>query len=256
MLISRELAAELGRETVRILQEGGYDSPEGSWVPIRALVRRAVEGTRSYPPDYALPAVSSGSERTQIEVVNETTLVAARRLLEDGQRPVALNFASALHPGGGFLIGARAQEESLAWSSGLYDCLRGNPMYEFHLELDDPLYSNYAVYSPDVPVIRDDRGRLLSGPWPCSFITSAAPNANDVLREAPHRREEIRQAFVDRIHKVLAIAVLHGHGAIVLGAWGCGAFGNDSRDIAPLFAQALQGPFQGLFSRVLFSIND
>jgi uncharacterized protein (TIGR02452 family) len=50
------------------------------------------------------------------EVGNETTLHAARRLAqaEPGGRVLALNFASARHPGGGFLKGSQAQEESLA----------------------------------------------------------------------------------------------------------------------------------------------
>ena len=38
--------------------------------------------------------------------------------------------------------------------------------------------------------------------------------------------------------------------------WGCGAFGNDSRDIAGLFAEALNGPFLGVFARIVFAITD
>ena len=59
-----------------------------------------------------------------------------------------LNFASAKSPGGGFLNGARAQEEYLARSSCLYQCIRWNPMYAFHRANDDPLYTDYAIYSP------------------------------------------------------------------------------------------------------------
>src|SRR5205823_7936071 len=118
--------------------------------------RRAVQGTRSYPPDHALIKVEPGNTPTRFEVANETTLAAARRLLTAGLRPVALNFASATAPGGGFLSGARAQEESLARSSGLYACLVGNAMYEFHRPRHDPMYTHYAIYSPDVPVFRTD----------------------------------------------------------------------------------------------------
>jgi len=65
----RQRAAELGQETVNILEAGRYQSPNGTWVDIRDLVRHAVEGTRSYPPDHLLPAVPPGSRQTQIEVV-------------------------------------------------------------------------------------------------------------------------------------------------------------------------------------------
>ena len=106
-----------------------------------------------------------------IELANETTLVASRRLVDAGYRPVALNVALAKHPGGGFLTGARAQEESLARSSALFACLDGNPMYDFHRARQDPMYSDYALYSPDVPVIRADDGTLLDDPYMCSFVT-------------------------------------------------------------------------------------
>lgn len=118
------------------------------------------------------------------------------------------------------------------------------------------MYTNYAIYSPDVPIIRTDEGQLLEKPWLCSFITAPAPNAAAVLKWSPGRRPEIKLAFEERIHKVLSIALLHGHAAIVLGAWGCGAFGNDSREVAPLFARALSSSFQGVFSRVVFAITD
>lgn len=256
MSISRERAAELGQETVRILRDGEYRSEAGAIVDLRGLLERAVAGTRSYPPDAPLPPVQPGDRSTRFEVTNETTLVAARRLVGQGLRAVALNFASAKHPGGGFLNGARAQEESLARSSGLYACLAGNPMYAFHQTQRDALYTNYAIYSPAVPIIRTDEGRLLDEPWCCSFITSPAVNAKVVLDRAPSRREEIRKAMQERIHKVLAIAVAHVHRELVLGAWGCGAFGNDTREIADLFGKALSGDFRGVFAQITFAITD
>lgn len=73
----------------------------------------------------------------------------------------ALNFASATHPGGGFLSGARAQEESIARSSGLFACLEGREMYSWHRSRLDAMYSDWIIYSPDVPVFRTDDGELL-----------------------------------------------------------------------------------------------
>src|SRR5208283_3500713 len=115
-------------------------------------------------------------------------LEAARRLIAERCRPAVLNFASATQPGGGFLSGSRAQEESLARSSGLYACLSGNPMYEFHRTRRDAMYTDYFVYSPDVPVFRTDEGNLLEQPWRCSFITAPAVNAKAVLKRDPSRR--------------------------------------------------------------------
>jgi uncharacterized protein (TIGR02452 family) len=197
-----------------------------------------------------------GDRPTRFEVKNESTLAAARRLVEAGQRPAALNFASAKHPGGGFLGGARAQEESLARASALYATIQGNPMYDFHKAQSDALYSDYAIYSPDVPVFRDDEGALLPKPYLCSFITCPAVNAKVALERDRGRRREIREAMDVRIRKVLAIAASHGHEALVLGAWGCGVFGNDSQEVAELFHSALTKQFAGVFGTVVFAVLD
>jgi uncharacterized protein (TIGR02452 family) len=256
MNMTRSSAAQVGRDTVRILEACRYTNAAGEIVDIGDLVKRSVEGVRSFPPDHDLPTVQPGTKQTQIEVKNESTLAAAQRLIQLGLRPVALNFASAKHPGGGFLSGALAQEESLARSSGLYACLVGNPMYDFHIAQSDPMYSNYAIYSPDVPVWRDDAGRLLPRPYLCSFITSPAVNAKVVLDRNRSARPRIREAMRQRIGRVLSVAAMHGHEALVLGAWGCGVFGNDGREIAELFHQALSGDFRGVFGRVVFAILD
>ena len=164
-----------------------------------------------------------------------------------------LNFASATHPGGGFLGGARAQEEYLARSSGLYACIRDNAMYEFHRSRRDPLYTNYAIYSPEVPVFRSDDGSLLDEPYTVGIITCPAVNANKVDFK---RKNEIGPAMWLRILKVLSIGVKHAHNSIVLGAWGCGAFGNDGREIAGLFYRTLERNFKGVYGQVVFAIVD
>lgn len=252
--ITRELAAQLGKEAVRIIEAGRYHTPSGRLVDIARLIECSVRGTRSYPPDGSVPQTSGGLHHTEVAVENETTLAAVRQLLDGGCNPVALNFAAATHPGGGFLNGARAQEEYLARSSGLYACLRDNPMYDFHRSHYDPLYTNYAIYSPRVPVFRTDDGiQLLEEPYTVGIITSPAVNAANL--DTP-RRSEIAPAMWQRILKVLAIGILHGHDSIVLGAWGCGAFGNEPTEIAGLFERALLENFKDAYCRVVFAILD
>ena len=59
-----------------------------------------------------------------------------------------------------------------------------------------------------------------------------------------------------RIRRVLAIAAAYGYQALVLGAWGCGAFGNDPARTARDFHAALAGDFAGAFAAVVFAITD
>ena len=251
--ISRELAAEYGRQAVQITESGEYRAPLGRVLRIAQMVRRSVDETVSYPPGQPFDDSARGRRQTTISVQNVTTLEAARRLIAEECQPAVLNFASAIHPGGGFLGGARAQEEYLARSSGLYACIKDNAMYAFHRSHRDPLYTNYAIYSPEAPVFRSDDGSLLDEPYTVGIITCPAVNATKMV---PERKGEIGPAMWLRILKVLSIGVKHGHDAIVLGAWGCGAFGNDGHEIAALFRKALEQNFKGAYRRVIFAIVD
>ncbi len=211
----------------------------------------------AYPASDDLPPWSPRQHDTTTEIVNDTTLATGVRLLSEGTKPRLLNFASATSPGGGFLHGARAQEESLARSSGLFACLDGQAMYEFHRTVEghrDGLYTRYALYSQDVPVVRRDDGELLEEPWICDILTCAAVNAG---RATPfHNDEVISSEMQDRILRVLHVFAMSGCDAVVLGAWGCGAFGNDANVVAAHFRDALRGAFNHVFARVVFAIQD
>lgn len=254
--VNRQRAAALGQEAVLITRTGDYLSPSGRTVDIRQDVDAAIAGTVAYPPNTRVPASAAGGLKTTFEVTNETTLSAGRRLADAGRRVCALNFASAKNPGGGFLGGSRAQEESLARSSALYVCIEGSPMYDYHRRRGDPMYSHYALYSPDVPVFRDDAGDLLERPWSCSFITCPAVNAKVTLARDAHAGPAIRDAMRERVARVLAIAAANGQSHLVLGAWGCGVFGNDPAEIAESFRESLDGAFRGVFEHVTFAVLD
>lgn len=254
-LMSREEATRLGHETVALLRARGYTAPSGAWVPLEPELSEARDGTIEYPPEVKVAGPQPGTHTTSITIENDTTLRVSRRLSAHG--PVAaLNFAAATEPGGGFLTGSRAQEEGLARSSGLYACLEGRRMYPYHWDRGDPLYSNYVIYSPEVPVFRLDDGTLLDAPWPLSIITSPACHAKQLEERDPERLREIPGAMKERVHKVLSVAATHTHPQLVLGAWGCGAFGIRGTVMAPIFRDALMGPFAGVFRTVVFAITD
>jgi len=255
--LPRERAAAIGHETLAIVNAGEYVAPSGRQVSIAAFVDAARGGTVEYGPEDPLPSVTGdGPGSMRVEVVNETTLAAAHRLFEAGHEPAALNFASATTAGGGFLDGARAQEEYLARSSALYACLRGCRMYAHHRGRQDPFYDDFVIYSPDVPVFRGDDSELLDEPWPCTILTSPAVHAHGVRRYVPSRVGEIESVMRRRIARVLALAAGHRRRALVLGAWGCGAFGNDTGMVARLFRESLEGPFARTFSVVIFAVTD
>ena len=240
--IPRDIAAALGRSAVEAANDGYYFNNAGEKVDWRRLVDVACSAKRSIPPDAPLPASDRASvAETRVQVSNETTLGTSLRLTEGGQRPLALNFANGIHPGGGFRSGARAQEEVLCRSSALYRTLVDDPMYEAHRKRSRPDSTDWAIYSPDVPVFRKDEGTELDRPWLLSFITCAAPVASRI------GQSESGDLLQKRIHRVLAIAQAFRYSTLVLGAWGCGAFGNDPRRTAVDFREALENEFRGHF---------
>jgi uncharacterized protein (TIGR02452 family) len=254
--MDRGTAARIGQETAAICEAGSYVAPSGRSIVVRDAIARAASGTRDFAPGAAVDAPPGAAATTRLEVTGETTLVAARRLAAEGATPAALNFASAHKPGGGFLSGARAQEESIARSSGLYPCLLRSGMYRHHEAPRDPMYTSWVIHSPGVPVFRDDAGTLLDEPWLAAMITCPAVNAKVVLERDPSRRREIAAVMRERTARVLAVAAAAGETTLVLGAWGCGVFGNEPVEIADIFAEALAGPFRDTFARVVFAILD
>ncbi|AUB80858.1 TIGR02452 family protein [Candidatus Thiodictyon syntrophicum] len=249
--IPREQAAALGQSALAAITAGAYPDAAGQPVDWSAAVAAAVAAKRSLPPDAVLPTPAvARSTQNRVQVANETTLTAARRLANAGERVLALNFANGIQPGGGFLNGARAQEEVLCRSSALYATLRGDPMYAAHAARTRPDSTDWAILSPEVPVFRTDDGTALPTPWMLSVLTCAAPYAPGIGQPLAG------DLLAVRIRRVLAIARAYDYSVLVLGAWGCGAFGNDPARTASDFHAALAGEFNGAFAQVVFAIAD
>ncbi len=263
--MKRSTRLELAKQTVEITERGNYVSTAGREVSIAQPLHWCLGGTRFFVPEELarlrdkILSEPSPEHRTIIEVANETTLQGVARLLAVAPEPVAvLNFASAKNPGGGFLNGSQAQEESLARSSALYASLLRTPeFYERHRASPSLLYSDAMIFSPGCPVFRDDEGALLDQWQPASFITSAAPNAGAAANTRADELPQIPEVFRRRSECVLALAAAHGYQRLVLGAWGCGVFRNDPEVVASSFAAHLRASaWEGRFKHVLFSVLD
>jgi uncharacterized protein (TIGR02452 family) len=260
--------ASLAKETLQILDQGFYINTQNQKVSITQLQKQAEDNSIHYRPELfeaVFAKRNSIAEKsktpTLFEVVNETTLDATKQLKDSGyDKVLALNFASAKNPGGGFQSGAQAQEESLARSSGLYPCLVKHwDMYEINRGNPSCLYSDHMIYSPDVPVFRNDHGHLLDAPYTLSFLTAPAVNAGVVIqRTNVADQQAIPATMLARTEKVVSVAMVHGYKVLVLGAWGCGVFRNNPADVAAYFRHHLvENPvFQNAFEKVVFAVWD
>jgi uncharacterized protein (TIGR02452 family) len=242
--------AEIARQTVVASEDGEYRTTAGDLISIRDAVAMARDRTRLYDPGETVrPRGEPGAMR--IEVTGESTLDAAHRVGD----AAALVFASAKNPGGGFLGGAKAQEEDIARASALYVCLRtAAEFYDYHRHHRDLRYTDAVIYSPDVPVFRDGKGRFLDEPYRTTFLTAAAPNLGAIERNQPSDVDDVPNVLHRRARRILRIAAAHGHRTLVLGAWGCGVFRNDPATVAGVFADALREV--NVFDRVVFAVYD
>lgn len=272
-MASRSQRAAIAAETLAILGQGWYNAGGGERIEIGQPLANAIERSVHYQPadfgrvfaerDRRIAARKTAglTNPPTFQVVNGTTLAAAYRLVDAFPTvdPLCLNFASAKNPGGGFLGGSQAQEESLARASGMYAALQRYPeMYDANRACDTCLYLDHMIYSPQVPVFRDDEDQLLDRPYLASFLSAPAVNRGAVEKNEPENLHRIEPTMLARTEKLLALAVVHGHDTLVLGAWGCGVFRNDPAAVATWFHQHLvhNPAFSGAFRQVVFAVLD
>lgn len=188
-------------------------------------------------------------------VTNQDSFTAARKMVgwerykhdaahdhpeADPNRVLVLNFANPFQPGGRVRQGARFQEEDLCRKSTLLLSLESKdaaPYYAAHRASGSPLASDAILLSPNVEIFRGADNELLRESLVVSVLTCAAPMVNAGVRPA---EDELEQLLYDRIMGMLHTAAAYRYHYLVLGAWGCGGFGNDAAQIARLFFQTLK----------------
>ena len=188
----------------------------------------------------------------RISVVNDDSYNASVGLNE----PLVMNFANAHKAGGGFLGGAKAQEESLCRVSTLYASINSkeaSEMYRYNNTHLNNVESDYMLISPEVLVFRGEGFELLDKPYKVGVITAPAPNRFGAAMFASSRT--VNETFTRRIRIILKAAARYGYKSLVLGAWGCGAFGNDPVTVSEIFRQVIVDEGYGrAFEEIRFAV--
>ena len=201
-----------------------------------AEIARASADTRVYD---GLPKVSVEGCVPTVSVADEDSVAAvlARgRGLASACDLALLDFASFTSPGGGYDRGAWAQEQALCAESFLYNVLREKRDWygeNRRRNVNCNLYRNRALVVPKVRFERDGYHSY------ADVIVCAAPNARRAREEYHVSEEALATALRDRIRLVMAIAADLGHEKLILGAFGCGAFGWDAATVAKAFLAEL-----------------
>jgi putative RNA 2'-phosphotransferase len=248
---NRSAKVGIAKATLAACEAGYYANARGERVELAALVEAARTRTTLHELGAAL-SFSPRATPAEVAVTGESTIAAMVRLAPRGGHLACLNFASAKNPGGGFLGGAQAQEETLARASGLYPCLLAQPdYYARNRATRTAHYLDLAIVSRGVPFFRDDEGGWLDAPVLATVITCPAPNAGALRQHGRFDAAEVEATLRRRGRFVLELAAHHGVDHLVLGAWGAGVFGNDPLVVARAFAGAM--PPRG-FASVVYAV--
>ena len=256
-------------ETVASVNKGFYTNSKGDKVEIpRTHEGLSIDNVTFYDSDIKKKINFDKLKRykTEIKVINEDCLYAAKELVDDGYSPAVVNFASFKVPGGGVRKGSRAQEENICRRTNLFESIFrfiDTLAKEYGLPLENkqyPLPVNHgAIYSPSISVFRaseDKNYEFLDELFGVDIITIAALK-DPPLDKDRHLNDWAKNITKEKIRTMLNLAIYWENDSIVLGAFGCGAFANPPEDVAKLFKEVLEEPeYCDKFEKIVFAVLD
>ena len=192
----------------------------------------------------------------EIRVIQGGTVSTADALANSDAKIAMLNFADAKRPGGWVIEGAPTQEENICRCTNLYEtlvqpyCIKN--YYKVNLDFGVPdaeqhyvePYTDCLIYSKDVAIFKDD---ITYDDIPVRYvdvITSPAPCGNF---------KGVEPVLLHRMRGIVKSAYVNGVTCLILGAWGCGAFGQNPKVVSRCFAKVLK-EFP-VFDSVIFAIR-
>lgn len=256
-------------DTVKCANNGYYKNFYGNDIKIPLEERGiSIESPTYYKDDTngLIDFKSLPKYDTIIEVVNNDCLYAAKDLIKEGYSPVVVNNASFKRPGGGVLSGSAAQEENICRRTNLFmSIFRFDKALakEFGLNVEKdqyPLPMRYgAIYSPFITVFKnsEDKDYLpLNKPYIVDVITIAAIKNPPVTKDFK-LYDESKDIIKCKIRTMLNLGIINHNDAIVLGAFGCGAYSNPPSEVAKLFKEVLEEEnYVGKYRKIVFAILD
>ncbi|HOH59573.1 MAG TPA: TIGR02452 family protein [Candidatus Cloacimonadota bacterium] len=266
----RSLRREVWQSTVDIVNADRYVSANGHKVHLdadRQILSRAE--SVFYADTRNIHAEPRPMYDTVCYAIESDCLETCRLLQLAGFKPAVLNMANRHNPGGGVVGGSGAQEENIFRRSTAFRSLYRFASYasQYGLELDArfsypiPRESG-GIYSSGVTVFRSSENcgyYLLDVPFMIDLITvPAIANPQTVTRDgklwiADHLVEPTKE----KLRAILRIGKVHAHDALVLSAFGCGAFANPPHHVARLFREVLnEEEFEKAFRLIVFAVID
>ncbi len=262
-------------DTLSILQKGSYEK-NGRNISLSFSADEMREATVYLPEDIesiekSAPVTELSTERELnwiFSCENEDALVLAKKRFTEmkksgdfSQKVLVLNLASATEPGGHTRKGASAQEEDLSRRSTLLWSLESEnarKYYDYNKVLKTHMGSHGIIISHNVEVIKDSSSETLAEPFQIAVMSCAAPMIRMGLEGMT--QDEYENMLETRIRGMLTVAATEKYRRLILGAFGCGVYGNDAHLVSGLFYKAIMSfsyagkPAEMLFDSIDFAV--
>jgi uncharacterized protein (TIGR02452 family) len=246
-------------ETKQALDQGFYLLPDKTKVCLN--LESMKKSTKVWTHDdlnAATDLTGLPTYKTTFETLDSDTIVAGLKLLDEGLKPLLLNMANRYSPGGGVTRGCLAQEEELCRKSALYVSINppDNPHIAGQMGKHYLIPEHGCIYTAHVPVIRDRKDGYftwIASPRELSFVSSAAYDCRPKSTQYNPTGKDFEDGMRLKIRSQIRCALKHGHDSLVLGAYGCGAFMQDPKQVSTWYMEEL-APYQQYFKKICFAV--
>lgn len=216
-----------------------------------------------------VPDKNRYAEKAKV-LVSDMSNIEAAFDYPDGNHIAVLN-STWVRPGGRVEIGEKGLEENLCRSTTLKPCLDAcvGSFYHPESKMDDPLFNDDLIYTPDVTVFRyegDDMNRMQEDGWYKIDVISCVPPDTSAMAGNPAKYSRTRDLMTysgerftvlheKRLRRILDAALLNGCETVILGAFGCGRAKNPPHEVA-VAARNVIGDYLHAFKTIEFAILD
>lgn len=223
-------------------------------------IKESVRDTIYYLPGFECTktVIKENAAKIIVDDIDSVSAIFKYSQPNSNGKIAVLNFSSYKNPGGMFINGSKAQEECLCHESFLYNVLSQKlDFYDWNIKhKNKALYLNRALYSPNILFMRGHKEGWNDVDYYeqyCDVITCAAPNKSSAQKYQNVSDEENSKALRSRIKFVLDIAKDNNVETLILGAYGCGVFGQNPKEVASIFKKYLNTTHI-CFDKVAFAI--
>ncbi len=261
--IKRENRINVYKDTVECITEGFYKTQRDNSIDLG--LQDLIKGSRFYMKVKKTDDVKADS-KMQTKIYTQI-IDCVQKAYDFGEAGALLNMASRFRAGGGAMTGSSSQEEeifrrtTLGYSLYYYDPQMSNT-YRYP---EIPKISAYpimgdrsALWSPGVKIFKKSKTGYydyLNVPGTTNVISIPAVQHPELTEDGGAFKEAHGRMWRNKIRSIFRVAKVKGKMKLVLGAFGCGAYGNPPELVAEVFKEILAEPeFDGAFSEICFAI--